>query len=131
MPAAEAHIFRRCENSYMSARDPLRQAETQAGCRAGAPWLYEAQIGLEYPARATYSPLMDDTPHRIEAPTEWAEALARSDAEFAAGQTVPAEAVHERIRNAIARIEAKRAARLRRKSASGVDCIHAGSGTAG
>lgn len=34
-------------------------------------------------------------------------ALALSEAELAAGLTVPAETVHRRIRDAIARIEAK------------------------
>jgi hypothetical protein len=64
---------------------------------------------------------MDDTPHRTEAPAEWLEALARSDAELAAGQTVPAEAVHQRIRDAIARIEGKRTGAPRRKTAPDVD----------
>jgi len=42
-------------------------------------------------------------------PAEWLEALARSDAELAARLTVPAEVVHRRIRDCIARIEEKRA----------------------
>ena len=37
-------------------------------------------------------------------------ALARSEAELAAGLTVSAETVHRRIRDAIARIEAKKQA---------------------
>jgi hypothetical protein len=55
---------------------------------------------------------VDDTPHRTEPPAGWLEALARSEAELAAGPTVPAEAVHQRIRDAIARIEARKHARL-------------------
>jgi hypothetical protein len=42
-------------------------------------------------------------------PAEWLEALARSNAELAAGLTVPAADVHRRIRESIARIEEKRA----------------------
>ena len=50
---------------------------------------------------------MDDTPHTQDAPPGWAEALDESLAELAAGaQTVPAETVHQRIRDTIARIQA-------------------------
>ena len=60
---------------------------------------------------------MNDTPHHTR-PADWdppmpseAEllaAVARNEAELAAGSTVPAETVHRRIRDAIARIEAKK-----------------------
>jgi hypothetical protein len=60
---------------------------------------------------------MDDTPHHAQ-PADWdppmpseAELLAtltRSEAELAAGLTVPAGMLHRRIRDAIARIEAKK-----------------------
>lgn len=50
---------------------------------------------------------MDDTPHTQDASPGWAEALDESLAELAAGvQTVPAETVHQRIHDAIARIQA-------------------------
>jgi hypothetical protein len=49
------------------------------------------------------------------APAEWLEALARSDAELAAGLTVPAAVVHRRIRESIARAEAKRVGEPRRE----------------
>jgi hypothetical protein len=53
---------------------------------------------------------MDEiTPTTHPVPAGWLEALARSDAELAAGLTVPAETVHRRIRESIARIEEKRA----------------------
>jgi len=64
---------------------------------------------------------MDDIPTPAIAPAGWLEALARSEGELAAGQTVPGEVVHQRIRDAIARIEAKRGTRLRREAESGVD----------
>ncbi len=64
---------------------------------------------------------MDDIPTPAPVPAGWLEALARSEEELAAGQTVPGEVVHQRIRDAIARIEAKRAAGLRRGADSGVD----------
>lgn len=55
---------------------------------------------------------MDDTPHPLDAPPGWAEAIDRSLAELAAGvPTIPAEVVHQRIRDSIARIEAKKQAR--------------------
>jgi hypothetical protein len=53
---------------------------------------------------------MNDVPDSAVAPAGWLEALAESEAELAAGLTVPAEVVHQRIRESIARIEAKRAA---------------------
>ena len=61
---------------------------------------------------------MDDTAHRAEAPAGWLEALAESEAELAAGQTVPAEAVQQRLRDAIARLEADRTAPARRGTSS-------------
>jgi hypothetical protein len=63
---------------------------------------------------------MDDTPHH-EPPADWEPpppsevellaALARSDAEVTDGLTVPAAVVHQRIRDAIARIESRKHAR--------------------
>ena len=53
---------------------------------------------------------MDEiAPTNRPAPAEWLEALARSDAELAAGLTVPAKVVHRRIRDSIAWIKANRA----------------------
>ena len=53
---------------------------------------------------------MDEISHTThQAPAEWLEALARSDAELAGGLTVPAEIVHRRIRECVARIEERRA----------------------
>ena len=49
-----------------------------------------------------------NTPTTHPVPAEWLEALARSDAQLAAGLTVPAQVVHRRIRDCIARIEEKR-----------------------
>ena len=57
---------------------------------------------------------MDDTAHRPETPTGWLEALAESEAELAAGQTVPGEAIRQRLRDAIARLEANQPAPARR-----------------
>ncbi|HUB47580.1 MAG TPA: hypothetical protein VMB73_21580 [Acetobacteraceae bacterium] len=63
---------------------------------------------------------MDDTPHHkppaaLEPPVpteaELLAALAEAEAEAKAGLTVPAETVHQRIRAAIARIEARKHAR--------------------
>jgi PHD/YefM family antitoxin component YafN of YafNO toxin-antitoxin module len=43
------------------------------------------------------------------APPGWLEALAESEAELAAGKTVPSEPIMQRLRETIARLEAKRA----------------------
>jgi len=72
---------------------------------------------LEVPAGAAYSLAMNDTPQH-DLPSDWeppmpseAEllaALARSDADIAAGRLVPASAVHAELSAAIGRIEAGR-----------------------
>jgi hypothetical protein len=61
---------------------------------------------------------MNDAPEPAVAHAGWLEALAESEAELAAGLTVPAEVVHQRIRESIARIEAKRAATPLRETTS-------------
>ncbi len=73
---------------------------------------------LENRARATYPLPMDDTPHRTEAvPAGWLEALAESEAELDAGvATVPAEVVHQQVRDSITRMRAKRAEERRAAS---------------
>jgi hypothetical protein len=50
---------------------------------------------------------MDDKTDRAAAPAGWIEALDRSEAELAAGQTVPASDIREMLRAALARLEAK------------------------
>jgi hypothetical protein len=75
---------------------------------------------LEGPAGTAYSRPMNDTSHP-DLPPDWeppmpseAEllaALARSDADIAAGRVVPAAVVHAELAAAIARIEARRAPR--------------------
>jgi hypothetical protein len=47
---------------------------------------------------------MDDTPNPV--PAEWLDALAESEAQLAAGQTVPAAEVMRGLRDGIARLEA-------------------------
>lgn len=65
---------------------------------------------------------MDEiVPSTHPVPAEWLDALARSDAELAAGLTVPAELVHRRIRASIARIEEKRADGAGHEAISPVD----------
>jgi hypothetical protein len=76
--------------------------------------------GLEVRAGNAYCFPMDDTPHHSH-PADWeppmpseAEllaALARSDADIAAGRLVSASVVHEELSAAIERIEARRAQR--------------------
>lgn len=52
---------------------------------------------------------MADIRQRQDAPPDWLDVLAESEKQRAAGETVPAEVVHQRIRDGIARIAAKRA----------------------
>lgn len=52
----------------------------------------------------------DDAPRPM--PPGWLEALERSDADLAAGRTVPGEVVMERLRRTIAEIEADAKPRL-------------------
>ena len=59
---------------------------------------------------------MDDAPN--PAPAEWLEALAESEAQLAAGQTVPATEVTRGLRDGIARLEDKQAAASGRKAAA-------------
>jgi hypothetical protein len=58
---------------------------------------------------------MDDTPLRAQAPAGWLEALDRSEAQLAAGETVPGEEVMRELDKSIARLEAKRASKPKRK----------------
>ena len=53
---------------------------------------------------------MIDTTHTT-ASAVWLEALAESEADLAAGRVVPGELVMRELRDSLARLEAKRAAR--------------------
>jgi hypothetical protein len=59
---------------------------------------------------------MDDTPHQLDAPPDWLEALAESEADLAAGRIVPGEVVRQGLLDSIARLEAKRSATRQRKA---------------
>jgi hypothetical protein len=54
---------------------------------------------------------MDDTPTSSVAPADWLEVLAESDADLAAGRIVPGDVVMRDLRDGLARLEAKAAAR--------------------
>ena len=56
---------------------------------------------------------MDD--NRISAPADWLEALAESDADLAAGRIVSADAVLRDLKDSLARLEAKAAAKPSRE----------------
>ena len=51
---------------------------------------------------------MNKVEHNNAAPTEWIDALERSKAQIDAGETVPSEPVLQRMRDRLARLEAKR-----------------------
>jgi hypothetical protein len=53
-----------------------------------------------------------------KAPAGWLEILAESEADVAAGKTVPAHVVRQGLRDSIARLEAKAAARQRNADTS-------------
>ena len=61
---------------------------------------------LEMGRATAYYPIMDDTTPRP--PAGWLESLERSEAELAAGQTVPMETVMRKLRESAARLEKKR-----------------------
>jgi hypothetical protein len=61
---------------------------------------------------------MDDIPQRTQAPAGWLESLERSEAELAAGLTVPAETVHRELQESIARLEAKQTVPRRHRAPS-------------
>jgi hypothetical protein len=63
-------------------------------------------------------PPADNEQPPTPAPAGWLEALAESEAQLAAGQTVPADTVHQGLRDSIARPEAKRANDRRHETAS-------------
>ncbi len=71
---------------------------------------------LECRTRRTYLPAMDDTPSPAIAPPGWLEALAESEADLCAGRIVPGETVLRDLRESLARLEAKQAARKPRKA---------------
>ena len=74
------------------------------------PRVRSDNIGLERGALCAYSLPMDDNPTQAIAPAGWLEALAESEAQLAAGLTVPGEAVRQRLHDALVRLEAKQAA---------------------
>jgi hypothetical protein len=54
--------------------------------------------------------MADDDANLAQTPDGWLEALAESEAELAAGKTVPGEVVKQRLRDSLVRMEAKQAA---------------------
>lgn len=73
------------------------------------------EIGLERSEPSAYCPRMDDTPHHAPAPAGWLEALAESEADLAAGRIVPGEVVMKDLRDSLARLEARAAAKAARR----------------
>ncbi len=55
---------------------------------------------------------MNKVEHNNSAPAEWVDALDRSKAQIDAGETVPSEPVLQRMRDSLARLEAKRSKSL-------------------
>jgi hypothetical protein len=66
---------------------------------------------LETSPLRPYDRIMENLPDN--APPGWLETLEESEAELAAGLTVPAETVHRELRESIARLEAKAATKQR------------------
>jgi len=63
---------------------------------------------------------MDDAPTPDVAPAGWLEALAESDADLAAGRVVTGDVVLRDLKESLARLEAKTAARV----SAGIDRPH-------
>jgi hypothetical protein len=78
----------------------------RAGVGGGQRGLWRAAIWLEIDHLGVYIKYMDAlTPNT---PPDWLlDSLARSDAQIAAGETVPLEPVLDRLRASIARMRAK------------------------
>jgi hypothetical protein len=58
---------------------------------------------------------MEDMPTPATAPAEWIEILVESDADITAGRIVPGEVVQQMLRDSLARLPAKAAAKPARK----------------
>jgi hypothetical protein len=58
---------------------------------------------------------MDDNPPHGSAPAGWLEILEESEAELAAGLTVPGKVVRQMLRDSLARLEAKQNTTLSRR----------------
>jgi hypothetical protein len=59
---------------------------------------------------------MDDNPAHSSAPAGWLEILEESEAELAAGLTVPGEVVRQMLRDSLARLEGRQDTASRRKA---------------
>jgi hypothetical protein len=59
---------------------------------------------------------MDDSPTRTSVPAGWLEILEESEAELAAGLTVPGEVVRQMLRDSLGRLEARYEAAPRREA---------------
>lgn len=69
---------------------------------------------LESEASPAYYRPMDNAPHPNPVPAGWLEALAESEAQLAAGETVPGATVRQGLRDSIARLAAGPAAEAQR-----------------
>lgn len=58
---------------------------------------------------------MDDNPTHAPVPAGWLEALAESEEDLAAGRIIPGDVVMRDLRESLARLEAKAAAKTTRK----------------
>jgi hypothetical protein len=74
--------------------------------------------GLECWTEFTYYPFMDDNSPLPPAPAGWLETLEESEAELAAGLTVPGKVVRQMLRDSLARLEAKQDAAPPRRAPS-------------
>jgi len=81
----------------------------------GDPPAARAHIGLERRAECAYNLTMDDTPAPTIAHARWLEALAESEADLAAGRIVPGDVVVRDLRDGLARLESRAAAKTTRK----------------
>jgi hypothetical protein len=61
---------------------------------------------------------MDDTPKATETPAAWLRDLGESEAELAAGQTVKSGPLRQRLRDSIARLEARIESEKKSKAAT-------------
>jgi hypothetical protein len=73
-------------------------------------------MAVEYPTGCAYRLPMNKTRAPAAAPTEWLEVIAESEADIAADRIVPGEVVLQMLRDSLARLEARTAAKSARKA---------------
>ena len=117
-PPITGHARRPPRRGILPAGRRPHAGRAVSACPPAAASPARRPIRLDRRAGRAYSLVMVDTTQRTAAPAEWLEALAESEADLAAGRTIPAEEIMRDLRESLARLEAKAAAASQRKPAA-------------